>query len=309
MTRGFTKHTVETYVSDVNNFLEFFNYDLHTDMKSLMRYLTHLRARNLADSTLNGYFAAISTFFDYLVWCDTIESNPVPIFRRRYLRFKRKYNTKNTRQLISIPKMAELVYTPFAYEHTKIRENLWSVPIRDHLIMMILAKTGIRRGELYAIDLSDIDPVMGEIYLNEFHKRTNCLVFLDAECIGALHEYLAWRAKAVQCSHTMLLLSHTGHKLRKDDIYYIVTFYALQIGIHNPNGQLKDKFTPHCFRHWFTTHLRRGGMCREYRMWLRGDAPKGADDLYDHIDPVEVLEDYLIRIPELDYIINDALNP
>ena len=62
---------------------------------------------------------------------------------------------------------------------------------------------------------------------------------------------------------------------------------------------LKDKFTPHCFRHWFTTHLRRSGMSREYRKWLRGDSPEGADDLYDHIDPDEVKMGYLKHIPKL----------
>ncbi|UEC43438.1 MAG: hypothetical protein METHAR1v1_1400004 [Methanothrix sp.] len=56
---------------------------------------------------------------------------------------------------------------------------------------------------------------------------------------------------------------------------------------------------PHCCRHWFTTHLRRAGMPREFIQGLRGDVRKEAIDIYDHIDRKELRESYLAHIPQL----------
>ena len=54
-----------------------------------------------------------------------------------------------------------------------------------------------------------------------------------------------------------------------------------------PTGYADD-FSPHCFRHWFTAHLLRSEMPREFIQELRGDARKEAIDVYDHIDRKEL---------------------
>ena len=283
------------------NCRHFLNYvgDSDVDIKILTEFLSHLRSRNLADSTINGYFSAMNCYLDYRIFMGEKINNPIPAFRRRYIRHKKRYNGTNTRQLISIEKMSELVKEPLVTEHTKIKDYVYSVPERDHALSMIFAKTGIRKTENQKIEVNEINIDSGELWIKPFAKRTNCLCFLDDETMQALRSYLQWRDDVVKDDNPYLWITHTGSKLRKDDIYYITTFYAGKIGIHEPDGMLKDKFTPHCFRHWFTTHLRRSGMSREYRKWLRGDSPEGADDLYDHIDPDEVKIGYLKHIPKL----------
>jgi integrase/recombinase XerD len=62
---------------------------------------------------------------------------------------------------------------------------------------------------------------------------------------------------------------------------------------------MEDHFSPHCCRHWFTTHLRRAGMKREFIQELRGDRRRDAIDIYDHIDKEELREAYLAYIPQL----------
>jgi integrase/recombinase XerD len=62
---------------------------------------------------------------------------------------------------------------------------------------------------------------------------------------------------------------------------------------------MEDHFTPHCCRHWFTTHLRRAGMPREFIQELRGDKRRDAIDVYDHIDRQELRRAYLAYIPKL----------
>jgi integrase/recombinase XerD len=75
---------------------------------------------------------------------------------------------------------------------------------------------------------------------------------------------------------------------------------ATQVGLHNPTSErMEDHFSHHCCRHWFTTHLRRAGMPREFIQELRGDVRKEAIDIYDHIDKKELRESYLAHIPQL----------
>jgi len=62
---------------------------------------------------------------------------------------------------------------------------------------------------------------------------------------------------------------------------------------------MEDRFMTHCFRHWFTTHLLRAGMPREYVKELRGDARNEAIDIYHHIDREDLRKSYLACIPEL----------
>ena len=72
------------------------------------------------------------------------------------------------------------------------------------------------------------------------------------------------------------------------------------LGIHNPkSSKLEDRFSAHCCRHWFTTHLRHAGMPREFIQELRGDIRREAIDIYDHIDREELRRSYLSQILKL----------
>lgn len=298
--RDYTRHTVESYRSCIKHFLEHTNSPDVVDMVILTNYLADLREAHLSRSTLNGYFSALSTYTDYLVWIHVQDTNPVPAFRQRYLRQKKIYNDPgSTRQLISIEQMKELLQLPWKTGHVPVKDYLWTIPARDHAIMIILAKTGLRKNELYTLQLSDLDLDKNIIYVHRFAKRSNCIAYIDDEGVKALTGYLDWRESHVFDDRQNLWISHTGHDMRKDNIHDLVVFYASIIGLHNPHGQLSEKFTPHCFRHWFTTWLRRRGMSREHRRWLRGDSPEGADDWYDHIDPQDAWDDYCKYIPKL----------
>jgi integrase/recombinase XerD len=198
---------------------------------------------------------------------------------------KRDTGPDSTRQLISVRQMAELVYTT---------ENLL-----ERAIIITLAKSGMRRKELIAMDLEDLDVVNGTIYLKQTPKRTNRIVFIDQEAINILELYLEMRPDN---SESALFISNGqrgDQRISRNFVYNTVTQNAQRLGFHNPDGLLIEKFTPHCCRHWFTTHLRRAGMSREFMQAMRGDVIKDAVDIYDHIDLEELRRDYLDKIPQL----------
>jgi len=291
--RGLTQRTIDNYAS---NLKAFFNHikrpALEVDLSELRRFLIWLRdERDLADSTISMYYSALHSFYEYLEFEGHVENNPVPRFRRRYLAFLRKNNRGSSgnseRQLISIDDMRRLI-------------NSIMVP-RDKAVVTLLAKTGIRRQELVNIDIDDIDWVEQSITLKPTAKRTNRLVFFDDECTRILRRWLQTRDNwHVKDNVKALFVNEQGERLNRNGIYNLVTKYAERLGLHDPKSEdLRKKFTPHCCRHWFTTHLRRAGMPREHIKELRGDSRAETMDIYYHIDRKELRDSYLAYIPQL----------
>jgi integrase/recombinase XerD len=101
LAQGYEYRTIETYVGRVNIFLEW-NGSYEADMDNLRDFLVYLRRESYQPQTLNGYFSAISSFYDYLEWHGHIEDNPIPRFRKRYLRKYKHKPLKPVRQLIGI---------------------------------------------------------------------------------------------------------------------------------------------------------------------------------------------------------------
>ncbi|MDI6856479.1 MAG: tyrosine-type recombinase/integrase [Candidatus Thermoplasmatota archaeon] len=179
-------------------------------------------------------------------------------------------------------------------------EFIESIPnTRDKAIALLLAKTGIRRGELIQTDIDDVNIKNLSILLKETKKRSNRLVFFDDECARLLARWLDVRA-GIHPKTKALFINNRGKRLEREGIYEAITKWAKLFGLHNPKSpKLEERFSPHCFRHWFTTQLIRAGMRREYIKELRGDARKDAIDIYNHIDKEELKKAYLAHIPKL----------
>ncbi len=292
--RGLTQHTIATYKSNVATFLNYVDNPLNVDISTLRKFLDHLKEmefkrgksikKGVHPKTIKAYFSAISTYYDFLVFNRQLEISPIPSFTKRYLsRIKQQYNGENTRQLITIDQMKQLI-------------NL-DMPIQDRAILMVLVKTGIRRGELLSIDSGDLNLEKKEIILKPKAKRTNRLVIFDDETARVLQLFLDWRKTRTKTD--ALFISPLGLRLNKEVPNEILARHGSILGLHDPNGALNQKLTPHCMRHSFTTYLRREGMPREMIQELRGDRRKDAIDIYDHIDLSELKDRYFKCIPRL----------
>ena len=296
--RGLTTHTIATYRSNLQTFLAFLDKDpIDIQMNDLRSFLAHLRSMTyivgrqertgVSGSTINAYYSAISSFYDFLVWEHNFPANPVPQFRKRYLRLKEQRGGDNERQLVSVVTMAQLVDLP-------------GEDILARALMIFAGKTGLRKGELLALQVHDLNFENYTFRIPAKAKRTNRLGFLDTETVIVLQQYLDWREERARSG--ALWVTSGGYDLDKHGPYEITTRYAGALAIHDPAGPLSRKFTPHCFRHFFTTHLRRSGMPREFIQELRGDRRRDAIDIYDHIDREELRRSYLEHIPQLDQV-------
>jgi integrase/recombinase XerD len=234
-------------------------------------------------STVDNYFAALSSFYDFLEWEHVIERNIIPQFRKRYVRYY-KVQRHDERQLISLDKMRVLIDS--------------ASDIQVKAIFCLFAKTGLRRQELIDLDVGDVKFANNLVSLKHHAKRSNRILFFDDECKAVLLKWLKWRRNH-KVKTTSLFVGIQGGRVSRDFIYDVTVDHAKRLGFHDPDGLLCERFTPHCFRHWFTTWMRRSGCPRSIIQELRGDSRSEAIDIYDHISLDEIKEAYLKYMPVL----------
>ena len=259
---------------------------LNVGREDLKAFLGQLKARELKFGTIKRVYTCVSAFCEFLIAEELVEYNPILPFRKYYLRRYKNDNDSESRKLIGVEDASRLV--------NSILDS------RDKCILVLLFKTGMRVGELTSLDVDDVDLDKGEIMLKLKKKRSNRILFLDDESIAVLQKWLVARKNRKGAEDHALFLSKIGTRITKRSIEELIEKHAERLGLHNPRAnRLDEKFTPHCCRHWFVTHLLRAGMSRDFVKELRGDTRGEAIDIYNHIDKKELKESYLAHIPQL----------
>lgn len=291
--RQLTEETIRRYKSITCHFSSYLaQRDASTvdvDKHILHDYIRQRRSEGIDQKTLENELSAIAGLYEFLVFEDYVVSSPVPGVRKRYLRRYKEAedaDAESPRKLLSVEDMSLLINSV--------------LDTRDKVILALLAKTGVRRGELIAMDVNEINWADQSIVLKrKFKKRSNRTVFFDDETSRLLKRWLNQRARLDPKTPAIFIGEH-GERLKRNGVYSMVVKYAERLGLHNSKStRPEDHFSPHCFRHWFTTHLRRAGMDREFIKALRGDRRRDAIDIYDRIDPEELRRAYLAFIPQL----------
>ncbi len=242
--------------------------------------------RNHTTPSIKNSLTAISGLYDFLEYEGLVNANPIPAVRRRYMRSYKNGNETHTHQLLTVEQMAALIKS--------------ALDIRDRAIMLLLAKTGIRRNELASLDVSDIDIEDQSIHLKTTAKRSNLQVFFDEECRVVLARWLAVRQSRNRHNSPALFINQQGKRLGRNGINQVIKAHAVRCGLYDTaSDRMEDHLSAHSFRHWNVTNLLRNGIRREYVQWLRGDSLREAVDIYNHIDPKDVKEAYLACIPQL----------
>ena len=254
----------------------------------IIDYITFLRKEKaFKAATLEYNITALNSFYDYLIFIGKASTNIIPSLRKRYLkRYKKRESTGSRRKVITTKEMAEFLSS--------------ILNPRDKAIATLLIKTGIRRNELISIDLKDINWKDNSISLKAKRKRSNSIVFFDAECARILRAWLSIRNSIFVLSGCdALFVGQHGGRLERKGVYEAVTQWSKRKGFYDTSSPDNvDHFSPHNLRHCFTTYLLENDMKREYVKELRGDARKDAVDLYNHIPKESLREAYLAAMPQ-----------
>ena len=245
---------------------------LDPSREDLLAYLEYSQSLKHSSSTLKKDFSALASFYELLE--EQGKSSSAGQVKQIQKKYMRSYKPDaEVRQIISIEQSAQMVAS--------------TIDTRDKAILLLLLKTGIRRGELVSLDLADISLEGLSITLKPAAKRSNRMVFFDHEAREALERWRRARARRAG-DESALFLGESGKRLEKRGVRNAVVRAAERVGLHAKGAPLEARFGPHCCRHFWTTQLLRSGCPREYVQWLRGDAIKEAVDIYYHVDPEDV---------------------
>ena len=145
---------------------------------------------------------------------------------------------------------------------------------RDYLILRILAKTGMRVGELHKINVQDIDFKNSLIYIPVAKNDERREVPLDIVTGQIL------RAWVQECNHGQIWKSLSYRALQD-----IPARYASKAG-------LTKKVSCHSMRHFFGTDLIRNGMSEFRVQKLMGHKNVSTTMLYTHLVTSDVVPEY-----------------
>jgi integrase/recombinase XerD len=129
-----------------------------------------------------------------------------------------------------------------------------AVATRDQTIIELLYNTGLRRGEVVNLNLSDLDLVGGYLWVREGKGRKDRVVPLGKMAIAALEIYLdAVRpVLLIDKEEGALFLNRFGGRLSGEGVYQVVKKAVAR-------AKLSPKITPHSLRHAAATHMLKNG--------------------------------------------------
>jgi len=183
-------------------------------------------------ASLHRMKAAVRAFFAWAVEAGVVEDNPARSIRMH--RLPRK-----------LPVFLTTAEKKRLLKELKGRTDFSA--LRDRAVIEVLLGTGIRLGELAALDMDDID-------LDAKHLRVRAkgnvpqVKFIKTDLRTLLRRYLAERRRHGRPEMEALFLSNRDGRLCQRQIANRLAHWLRKAGI-------EKELTPHGLRHTFATHL------------------------------------------------------
>lgn len=276
--RGYSKHTVKGYVSDLYDLIDFLEVSgvstpSEIDLESLRAWLFTLSEREMAKSSMARKTASARSFTAWLYERGELSVDPG-------LRLKTPKAGKALPKVVTKEAMGDLLRALEEAANTQDPQA-----IRDLLIVELLYATGARVSELSGLNLSDIDENRRLIQVTGKGNKQRMIPYgIPAEV--ALNNWLRiGRPKFVTPNTSFeLLLNSQGKRLGTRQIYEVVA-KAL-------SGTALGAAGPHALRHTAATHLLDGGADLRAVQELLGHASLGTTQIYTHLSIERLKEGY-----------------
>lgn len=285
--RGLADNSVAAYRRDLARFSAYLSLkgldSVTLSAADLRDFQTSLRVEKLSDATVNRTMSALRTFFKYLA---VEKKYPDPTLE-----------LEKSRQIRRLPK-AITVQEMIALIDAAGREGD-SVSLRDRALLELLYGTGGRVSEIVNLDLADLhqfksDGISVETVKLRGKGGKERIAPLGSFASKAIQDYLI-RTRPSLANHSSktsaaLFLNQRGTRLSRQSAWKFVVNAAQAVG-------LKEKVSPHVFRHSFATHLLDGGADIRVVQELLGHASVTTTQIYTLITIDKVRETYSLAHP------------
>lgn len=165
--------------------------------------------------------------------------------------------------------------------------------LRDRALVEVLYATGLRRHEVCALDLGDLDREERVLVLRVAKGDKPRVAPLTRSAFVALEAYTERARSALAASgraESALLLGTDGHRLTHMGVRNVLDRLGAAAGI-------KKRLTPHALRRTFATHLLQGGVNLRHVQALLGHADLKTTAVYLNVDPQGLRRELLLKHP------------
>jgi integrase/recombinase XerD len=251
--RNYAQNTVRSYISAVEEFASYFRKRPdQLGPENIRAYQVHLfRDRKLSPGTVEQRGAALRFFF-------------VKTLRRPYLP-----------DHIPFPKRQRRLPTVLSQDEvTRLIDAASNLMHRT--ILMTLYSTGLRRAELCALNVADIDSERMVIHVRHGKGGRDRDVLLSPKLLETLREYWRWIKPK-----TYLFPGMVNNWRADVPINHKVVWVAVKEAAER--ARITKRVSPHTLRHSFATHMLEAGADLRTIQVLLGHAKLADTTVYLHL--------------------------
>lgn len=280
--KNYSQIHINNTLKKLNLFHDFLIAHYHKDnIKEITRemiekYINSLIEKKLKINSIANYLDYVDALFRFLV-------------KSRYLLF-------NPTDKIEMPKrelkLAHLVPSIEQMKKVLSLPDIKSVSgLRDKAVLELMYSSGLRREEVVKLNIYDIDFENGYLRVQGKGRKERVIPVGKRAC--------EWIQKYLQSSRIhwiknnrytqALFINQYGERIAYGRVGKIVLYYMKKAGL---------KFSPHCIRHAFATHLLQRGAKLRYIQAMLGHSDLSATQIYTNVVKKDLKRVLLATHPE-----------
>ncbi len=294
--RAFSAHTIRCYAADLAQYAQFLAARAHASPAKLTTeqlaqappltgealekrilaatamevrsYLVVLRNSRYSKATVARKLAALRSFYKHLVRTGRLEASPLAVIR-------------TPRQDRRLPKCLDVQQVSALLEAA---DDSTMLGARDRAILETIYSSGLRIGELVALNIEDLDEFSEALRIRGKGKKER-LVPLGSKALQAIAHYLHLRDGATRPRRGALFTNKSGRRLSDRSIRRKLVRYLQIAGIN-------ARVSPHTLRHSFATHMLNAGADLRSVQEILGHESLSTTQIYTHLTTRRLKEVY-----------------
>lgn len=295
--------TKTAYYSDLKQFQKFVGADIKISQLSgahIESWAAHLRQEEYSPASIRRKIIVLKIFCSYWVRNGALTESPFWRVKLSYGRIEQLPRTLTEREMRGLLKQAQREYLKIdvgddeTSRKALLFEKASSVDyrrLRNLALVELLFATGMRVGEVSAIDIKDFLPKEGTFKVQGKGGRERLAFIVDKITRKVQMEHLEARNQ-LKTESTALFLNAAGKRLSPQGIANII-FQLRQA------GGIERHITPHMLRHTVATMLLRNGVDIRIVQEFLGHASIATTQRYTHVAKEHMVRELKRRHPSL----------
>ena len=261
-------HTHRAYQTDLSDFQNHVGQQIaltELGKEDLRQFIRHLRdERKLKETTIKRRIACLKVFFRWAKQEGMVDASPFDNLHERIRLPKRLPRALACEEITLLSNAIELE-----------ARCINSKDLGNKVMVRVLLATGIRVGELVAIDIEDLDLADQSLKIHGKGNRQRLVYLFDPALNRTIATYLLKR-RAQATETNRLFVTETGMPFTTQKVRKVLANIAGQAGIER-------RITPHMLRHTAATRLLEAGVDIRFVQKLLGHQSISTTEIYTHV--------------------------